>query len=336
MRRVLVPLDLPPALQLPTSGAVVRHLGGPTMGTTWSVKMVAQPALACDSVRATIERVLSEITVQMSTWIAGSEISSFNRAPPGTWHELSPEFHKVLCCALNVAADTAGCYDPAIGALVDVWGFGPPGPRHTPPDDHAIAAASALGGFRRLTLGPGRTILQPGGLQLDLSSVAKGFAVDRVSEALGRLGIGHHLVEIGGELRGSGIKPDGSPWWITLEEPSTAGGDVATSRETVVALHGLSVATSGDAWRSFEWNGRRWSHTIDPRDGRPVAEQLASVTVLHNSCMHADALATALTVLGPDAGFDYAQARGLAARFVVRRFRQIDERMTTAFAAMLN
>lgn len=132
MRRVLVPLDLPPALQLPTSGAVVRHLGGPTMGTTWSVKMVAQPALACDSVRATIERVLSEITVQMSTWIADSEISNFNRAPPGTWHELSPELHEVLCCALNVAADTAGCYDPTIGALVDLWGFGPPGPRHTP------------------------------------------------------------------------------------------------------------------------------------------------------------------------------------------------------------
>ena len=253
--------------------------------------------------------------MQMSTWIADSEISNFNRAPPGTWHELSPELHEVLCCArmsrpippaatIRPLARWSTCGDLGRQDLAT--------PRRT---IMRSRLHPALGGFRRLTLGPGRTILQPGGLQIDLSSVAKGFAVDRVSEALGRLGIGHHLVEIGGELRGSGIKPDGSPWWIALEEPSTAGGDVETSRETVVALHGLSVATSGDARRYFEWNGRRWSHTIDPRDGRPVAEQLASVTVLHNSCMHADALATALTVLGPDAGFDYAQARGLAARF---------------------
>jgi thiamine biosynthesis lipoprotein len=183
-------------------------------------------------------------------------------------------------------------------------------------------------------LGRDRCVLQPGGVQFDLSSVAKGFAVDRVSHALRDLGAADHLVEIGGELRGSGTKPDGSPWWVALDQPAAGdAGDPAC--ETIVALHGLSVATSGDAQRYFERDGRRWSHTIDPRTGRPVSDRLAAVTVLHPSCMRADALATALTVLGPDGGLDYATACGLAARFVIRRARGIEERITPAFAAML-
>jgi len=332
MRRVLIPADLPPALRLPRGDAAVRELGGPTMGTSWSVKYVEIVPHETVAVRAAVERVLARIIAQMSTWIDDSEISRFNRAPAGTWCELSADFHEVLRYGLSVARDTGGCYDPTIGALVDLWGFGPPGPRNDQPDVRLVDAAAARGGFRRLTFGPGPSVLQPGGMQLDLSSVAKGFAVDRVSDALRSLGIANHLVEIGGELKGSGTKPDGSPWWVALEAPSDAGASV---RDTVVALHGLSVATSGDAQRYFEWNGRRCSHTLDPRSGRPVPDRLASVTVLHPGCMCADALATALTVLGPDGGIDYAAATGLAARFVIRRARCYEERITPAFAAML-
>jgi thiamine biosynthesis lipoprotein len=172
-------------------------------------------------------------------------------------------------------------------------------------------------------------MLQPGGVRLDLSAIAKGFAVDLVSELLTRRGLTDHLVEIGGELRGSGIKPDHSPWWVALDGADDTMGD------TVVALHDLSVATSGDAQRFIAADGRKFSHTIDPRTGWPIPETLASVTVFDRSCMRADALATALSVLGPEEGHAYAVKRKIAARFLLRGARGVAERMTPAFAAML-
>ncbi|MET0383542.1 MAG: FAD:protein FMN transferase, partial [Burkholderiaceae bacterium] len=185
------------------------------------------------------------------------------------------------------------------------------------------------------------------GLGLDLSAIAKGHGVDRVAILLGRLGFESHLVEVGGELRGTGIKPDGQPWWVALERPSCGGlpGTAAPSDEsgrdpngrlpaTLVALHGLSAATSGDYRRWFEHDGVRYSHTIDPRDGRPVRHGLASVTVLHADCMTADALSTALTVMGPSDGPDFAERQAIAALFVVRGRDGLRERMTSAFEAM--
>jgi thiamine biosynthesis lipoprotein len=327
-RRVLVPLDLPPALRLRPAGLGVTSLHDVTMGTTWSVKFAAPASLPLDILRSAIERVLDRVIAEMSTWIPDSEISVFNRAAPSTWCTIGMGFREVLWHALDTAADTGGAYDPTIGALVDLWGFGPPGPRQSAPDEASIASAREGTGFRRIRLDKQGRILQPGGTRLDLSSIAKGYAVDQVALTLERLGFADHLVEIGGELRGSGTKPDGSPWWVALDGPA--------AHETVVALHGLSVATSGDAHRYFEWNGRCWSHTIDPRTGCPVPDRLAAVTVLHRRCMCADALATALTVLGPEAGFDHARARNLAARFLIRQDGEIAERVTPAFAAMLN
>jgi thiamine biosynthesis lipoprotein len=331
MQRVLVPLDLPPAVRLPQRSHVAVHsLGGETMGTTWSVKLAAPAGRPPQGARDAIKRVLDSVIAQMSTWIAQSDISRFNDAAPGTWHELPADFHEVLRYALALARETDGCYDPTVGALVDLWGFGPAGRCSDIPDARSIDAARS--GWRRLRLGGGRRAFQPGNVQLDLSSVAKGFAVDRVAAELARLGFADHLVEIGGELRGSGTKPDGAPWWVALERPDAQGA----VPETVIALHGLAVATSGDAQRYLEHGGRRLSHTIDPRSSRPVPDRLASVTVLHRRCMEADALATALTVLGPDDGFGYAAARGLAARFILRGAGGLEERMTPAFAAMLD
>ena len=188
---------------------------------------------------------------------------------------------------------------------------------------------SARGRYRQLRLASGRRALQPGGLQIDLSGVAKGFAVDCVAGELERLGIVSHLVEIGGELRGRGGKPDATPWWVAIE-------GMPPLPEVVVALHDLAIATSGDAQRFFTHAGRRFSHTIDPRSGEPVSDRIASVTVLHRRCMCADALATALMVLGPDEGLAYAAARGIAARFVVREPGGPQERATPAYAAMLD
>jgi thiamine biosynthesis lipoprotein len=172
-------------------------------------------------------------------------------------------------------------------------------------------------------------------MAIDLSAIAKGFAVDKLARLLTARGIANHLVEVGGELRGAGGKPDGQPWWVALEAPPPGrpGGAVAT--DTVVALHGLAVATSGDYRRCFAHDGQRLCHSIDPRSGRPIAHGLASVTVLHQACMLADAQSTALTVLGLDHGLAHAQQHRIAALFVQRTVDGVEEHMSDAFAALL-
>lgn len=318
LRRVLVPLDVAPAICLRAGGEVVA-LQGETMGTTWSVQCVARPDAA--ALRVCVERVLDGVIGEMSTWVADSDISRFNRAAAGTWHALPEDFSRVLRCALEVRDLSGGAYDPTIGALVDLWGFGPHGAPRVP-DAAAIAQAKEKCGGVRLD---DARACQPGGVRLDLSGIAKGFAVDKVSAALAARGITDHLVEIGGELRGHGVKPDGSPWWVALE-----GSD------TVVALHDLAIATSGDSHRAFQHDGKRLSHTIDPRTGYPVPDDLACVTVLHRNCMTADAFATALLVLGASDGLALARRMNVAARFVRRTANGLDEILSPAMAAMLD
>lgn len=329
-RRVLVPvLAAPPAL--PSAGSTVNELAGDTMGSTWSVKLAAAPGFPLARLAAGIQAQLDQVVRQMSTWEPDSDISRYNRAPPGTWHTLPPQFFHVLATALDIAGDTDGAYDPAAGALVNLWGFGPAGRVSAPPDENAIAQARARSGWARLQLDrPNCRALQPGGLQLDLSSIAKGFGVDEVARTLEGAGLKHWLIEVGGELRGAGTKPGGEPWWVTLESPP--GADALP--DTLLALHGLAVATSGDYRQGFTHAGVRYSHTLDPRTGRPLANALAAVAVLHRQCMLADAHATALMVLGPAAGMAYAQRLDLAARFVVRGGDGFAEQVTPAFAAM--
>ncbi|MDF3834129.1 FAD:protein FMN transferase, partial [Cupriavidus basilensis] len=194
--------------------------------------------------------------------------------------------------------------------------------------------ARALCGWQRIVLdeAAGRA-RQPGGVRLDFCAIAKGFGVDAVSRYLSGKGIASHLVEVGGELRGHGVKPDGLPWWVALESPP---GTSPAMQDTLVALHGLSVATSGDYRRYFDSDGRRYAHTLDPRTGYPASHALASVTVLHPQCMLADAYSTALTVLGPEAGMVFARRHALAARFLIRHSNGFEERLSPAFEAMLS
>ena len=327
--RVLVPAAIaatPPAL-----GGRVHEFAGSTMGTTWNVRLVAAPTLRREPVRRAIQAALDEVVAQMSTWDARSDLCRFNAAAPGTWHALPESFLAVLACARDVAERSDGAFDPTTGALVDAWGFGPR-PRRGLPDAATLARAREDAGWRRIALDPVRRgLLQPGGLTLDFSAIAKGFGVDQVAHALDALGIVDHLVEVGGELRGSGVKPDGRPWWVELEQP----GDDGAVQRTLLALHGLSVATSGDYRRWFEHDGTRYSHTIDPRDGQPIRHGLAAVTVIHADCMRADAWSTALNVLGPDAGLALADRLGLAARLLARDGHGLVERRSTAFDALL-
>ncbi|HEX2840880.1 FAD:protein FMN transferase [Hyphomicrobium sp.] len=337
-RRVLIP----ERVALPPSFAALRvlrieTLGGETMGTTWSAKIAVPAGTDLSPLRQGIEAVLARIIDEMSPWEPASHITRFNTAAAGTWHRLPDGFFKVLSAALDWAERSGGAYDPTLGASVKLWGFGPGAQRSGIPDTASLEQARAQGGWQRVLLdGQTASAYQPGGLHLDLSSIAKGFAVDEVIRHLQRQGIANMLVEIGGELRGEGLKPDGTPWWIELERPRGAQNTGYVLPDTVLALSGLSVATSGDERRYFDVAGRRYSHTLDPRTGAPIVHDLVSVTIVAADCMTADALATVLTVLGPEAAPVFAAENGIAARFVRFDAGHISEDLSPALAAMLD
>lgn len=338
MHRVLVPIALSAPPPSPAPEGQVRRWAGQTMGTTWSVSAVLAPGQwareRADGIEAGIRAVLDGVIAQMSNWTDASDLSRFNHAPADSWVTLPDDCFAVLQAALQTARDSGGAYDPTAGPLVDLWGFGPAGRRTAAPSVDDVLRVRERCGWQRLDIdATQRRVRQPGGVSLDFCAIAKGFAVDAVSRHLHAQGLVHHLVEIGGELRGQGLKPDGMPWWVELESPTAAG---AAPSRTLIALLGLSVATSGDYRRYFEQDGQRFAHTIDPRTGYPAAHALASVTVIHRDCMLADALSTALTVLGPQAGMAFAQRHALAARFLARTPDGFVEHTTPAFAAMLS
>ena len=326
--RIAVPLELSPLALAPRGGSLVEF-GGPTMGVSWSVKALAPEGFDTAGTQAQVQGLLNRIVAQMSTWEPDADISRFNRAPAGAWMEAPPAFAHVLERALHWAQVSGGAFDPTTGRLTDLWGFGPAGPVSQPPAEETLAQALSAAGWDRLAM-DGLRVYQPGGLALDFSGIAKGFGVDEVARALAMLGLPDHLVEIGGELRGAGVKADGTPWWAEVETPP--GISLPPIR---VALHGLSIATSGDYRRFMEHGGRRYAHTLDPRNGRPVEHGVRSVSVIARECMDADALCSALTVLGPAEGPQFAQAYGVAAQFVLDAGGETVEILTPALQAML-
>lgn len=334
MRRVLIPPHLhtlPPALP---SGEQAT-LSGQSMGTTWTVRYIHTPPHAPETVRALIQNELDLVVSQMSTWQADSNLSLFNTAAADTWHTLPDAFFTVMDCALRIAADTHGAFDPTIGPLVNLWGFGPHGQRTVPPDASEISETQARCGWQRLQLDrDGKRLWQPGNAYVDFSGIAKGYGVDRVANALRQAGIENYLVEVGGELYGTGLKPDGQPWWVALETPP----DIAQATESIVALHGVAVATSGDYRRYFTHDNQHYAHTIDPRTGYPVDRSinaLISVTVMHDTCMQADALATAFTVMGVSAALDYASRHNIATLLTEQQANGLQEHLSPALKAML-
>lgn len=330
MSRIAIPLDISPPASRPRCGAMVEF-GGPTMGVAWSVKALAPPGFDLPKARDQIQTLLNRLVAQMSPWEPQSDISRFNRAPAGAWLGMPPAFHHVLTAALAWARASDGAFDPTAGRLVDLWGFGPAGPVEAPPAAAEISAALAACGWDRLAL-DGPRAFQPGGLDLDFSGIAKGFAVDEVSRALSVMGLPDHLVEIGGELRGQGVKQNGEPWWVEIALPP---GALLPEGPILLALHGLSVATSGDYRRFLDHDGQRYAHTLDPRLGRPIDNGVRSVSVVHEACMDADALSTALGVLGPQTGPEFAVRHGLAAHFLVDDGAGLREILSPKLQAML-
>jgi thiamine biosynthesis lipoprotein len=299
--------------------ARIVDLSGETMGTGWRVKLVRPLGLNPANLRRAILARFDGIIAEMSQWDAGSHLSRFNRVAAGSWIDLPSDFATVIGCALRLAGESGGAFDPTLGRAAALLGYG----ADIPAQDN-LDAAHADSGWRRLAFDPAaRRLRQPGGLWLDLAGIAKGYAVDVVADLLAAHGIRHFLVEIGGELVGRGLRPDGEPWWVALEVPP--GGRMAPIH---VALHELAVATSGDY--------RRGAHTIDPATGRPLNQGIVSVSVIHETAMLADGWATALTTLGAERGMALATGRNLAARILVRRGKALSEHISPALEAMLN
>lgn len=310
------------------------RLGGESMGTGWSVVMQCPPGSDLRKLHQAIEQCLDRVIAQMSTWEPDSEISRFNVGEPGSWHRVSFEFFSVLECALDIARASNGALDPTIGRLVGLWGFGAEASSvgANIPAAAELEAARDASGWQRLRLdAPSLSVCQPGGLHLDLSAIAKGFAADWVAMRLRELHISNALVEVGGELVAMGKSERGTPWNILLE----SGDETDESQPRVIALEQGAVATSGDLWHG-ERRGDRWvSHSLDPRTGEPIPAAVSAVTVVADSAMRADGWATALAVLGPQIGFQRAVALNIPARFVVREGTTVTERCTPALEPLL-
>lgn len=286
------------------------------MGTWYRVKLITGEPLAPSS-RAEIEALvldrLSQVDGALSTYRPDSLVSRFNRSPPGEAVPFDSESSRLITLALAVAEATDGAFDPTVGPLVDAWGFGPDGPRDRP-DAEQLAALRKRVGWRLLRFRDGGLSKAAPGVAIDLSAIAKGFAVDLVAESLAAredlLGV---MVEVGGEIRVAGVNREHRPWRLAIESP-TAG---TRGIQRIVELTDLAIATSGDYRNFWESEGRRYSHIIDPGTGAPVTHRAASVSVIAPDCAVADAYATALLVMGPERGLEWARERNLPVLFLV-------------------
>lgn len=293
------------------------QFSGKTMGTHYNVTVVPEGEdVDAGELQRLVDEQLEAVNQSMSTYIADSELNQLNAAPVGEWVEISEPLHSVLLTAMEVSWLSAGAFDVTVGPLVDLWGFGPPGRDDTPPSAVELAEVRKWVGFQHIELDlqhPRVRKLQP--VRIDLSAIAKGYGVDVVAESLSGAGLTNFLVEIGGELRLAGHSPRGTPWRVAIERPDAMPGQV----QQAVTLTDVGLATSGDYRNYFEQDGKRFSHTIDPTSGAPVTHALASVSVVAENAAYADALATALEVLGPEKARRLAEQQGLAVFLIIRK-----------------
>lgn len=294
---------------------------GQTMGTTYAIKVVPDIHFDKAELGAEIDKLLKEINRQMSTYLPSSEIGRVNHTYEDKPMYISPWFAQVLNFSLELARDTDGAFDPTIGPLVNLWGFGPglkAGEKRKAPQLSEIEKVKHYVGYEKVSLRPAeneRWLLSKVDrrVQLDLSATAKGFAVDKVSELLSLKGLVNHLVDIGGEIKVRGKKLDGTPWVVAVEKPDP----LVMGVQIHFPLTDYAVATSGTYRNFFDEGGTRFSHTINSKTGRPVAHNLLSVSVLDPSCMKADGLSTVLMALGPKRAWEYAEANNIAAYFII-------------------
>ncbi|MGH8558359.1 MAG: FAD:protein FMN transferase [Methylococcales bacterium] len=287
------------------------------MGTTFSIKIPKLPqGLDPSELKKEINDTLIFVNSMMSTYQADSELSKLNQNPSTGWIGISAQLAEVLDEALRISELSDGAYDVTVGPLVNLWGFGPGDFKQEVPNPAAIKALLTECGFRMIRLNEQKNAVRKNlpDIYIDLSSIAKGYGVDQLADLLSGYVIRDYLIEVGGELRVRGSSAGGKNWTIGIEKPVPGERLI----EQAIQLKDVSVATSGDYRNFFEVEGVRYSHMIDPRTGWPVSHDLASVTVLDKTAMRADGLATALMVLGSDAGFRLAQEHHIVAFFIKR------------------
>lgn len=312
---VLVPVVIPSCTG--SGNNQIVQINGETMGTAYMVKICVDPRYPEQRIRKTekdIAAILQEINQHMSTYLPDSEISRFNKHRDSNWFPVSVNTAAIVKQAIEVSEATGGAYDMTIGSVVNAWGFGPVARKPSVPTEIQIGRALTRTGYQKIEvrLSPSSLKKSRSDIYCDLSGIAKGYAVDRISGYLDISGHENYVVEIGGEVRTQGRNDKNTCWQIGIAKPEKI---VDVTR--IISLKNASMATSGNYLNYFESGGRKYSHLIDPRTGYPVVHNLVSAAVVHKQCAYADAMATAISVLGPELGYDLAVELSLAAHLIV-------------------
>lgn len=315
------------------NGDAMESFGGPTMGSTYSIKYLRTKGLAGpEEVKVVVEKILAEVDRQMSTYRNDSDIERFNDLPANRCQTMPASILELVRVGEQLSLQSEGAYDLTVEPLLDLWGFGPQAREEKVPTAPALAETMKRVGHAHLRI-EGEQLCKDAAVEVDFNSIAAGYTVDTIAAKLEAMGIHNYLAEATGELKAAGKKLDGSPWRIALEEPR----DDQQVAERVIEVDGYGVSTSGDYRNYFEQGGRRYSHTFDARTGAPINHTLASVTVIDPSTLMADGLSTLLLILGPERGWDYAEKHGIGAFFVMRadtgfvtRANQAFERLSAA------
>ncbi|EIK96692.1 ApbE domain-containing protein [Pseudomonas sp. M47T1] len=313
-----------------SGGNPVESFSGPTMGSRYTVQYVPTAhSPRPRQVQAEVERILGEVDQQLSLYRSDSDVQRFNAQPADSCRVMPPAVLALVQYGQSLSSASDGAYDQTVGPLMNLWGLGASHGLQQVPRPAVLALTRQRVGYRHLRI-DGDQLCKDAAVEVDLNSVAAGYAVERIGARLQAMGIGSYLAEATGELKAVGHKPDGSAWNISVQAPRT--DDQHASRE--LGVDGYGVSTSAEQRSFFLQAGQRYSHLLDARTGRPVNHSLASVTVIHPSALSADGLSTLLMILGPEQGWDYARGHDIAALFVRRDGEVLSSRPTPAFERM--
>ncbi|WP_143872741.1 FAD:protein FMN transferase [Catenovulum sediminis] len=303
-------------------------LQGKTMGTSYQVKFVAKKSIIEQhNFYREVEKVLKDVNDKMSTYQKDSELSRFNQYQGTDGFTVSADTASVVKAALALGKLTEGALDVTVGPLVNLWGFGPNARPENIPSAEKLSEIRNTIGLDKLRVSDSQLFKSNANLYVDLSAIAKGFGVDKIAALLEQKGVDAYMVEIGGEMRLKGKKQEGSDWLIAIEKPVS----IERAVQQVIAPGDNALATSGDYRNYYERDGIRYSHTIDPITGKPISHKLVSVSVIADTCMQADALATALNVMGPEKALSFAQQQRLAVYLVIKSESGFDVQYTEYF-----
>ncbi|MBL1420905.1 MAG: FAD:protein FMN transferase [Alphaproteobacteria bacterium] len=295
-------------------------VNGQTMGTYFSATFFAELTFDAAPLANQLQAAVQKVDQQMSNWKADSDLTKFNQAPCDIWQSVPTDMLYVIAQAQKITRLSHGAFDITVGDLVNAWGFGPPQPEPNAQQINQLTANQRPDSLTHLQLDKqNNRLLKSAPLTLDLCGIAKGYGVDKLAETLEAAGIKNYLVAIDGEMRATGEKPQyedepQSQWNVAIEQPLADMRDIAR----VIELKNAAIATSGDYRHMREFGDQIVSHSIDKNTASPVINQVASVSVIANNCMLADAWATALMIMGEAKGPEFAKQNNMNALFIIR------------------